>query len=100
LITKVKAALKKEETQRTDDERTLLTNCDEEILKHVNECEKNRLLAIAHNQIIIDSDEQLLMKSKELARAIMQSKYCVIYTGAGISTSASIPDYRGPNGLW
>ena len=47
-----------------------------------------------------DSPDLLQRKIKFLAKHIQRSKHFVVYTGAGISTAAKIPDFRGPNGVW
>ncbi|KAJ6423717.1 hypothetical protein OIU84_024652 [Salix udensis] len=45
-----------------------------------------------------DSSHVLQEKIERLAEMIQKSKHLVVFTGAGISTSCGIPDFRGPKG--
>merc|ERR1719235_3018390 len=47
-----------------------------------------------------DSADVLAEKVERLAEMVRNSRHMVVFTGAGISTSAGIPDFRGPNGKW
>ncbi|XP_068694194.1 NAD-dependent protein deacylase sirtuin-6-like isoform X2 [Montipora capricornis] len=49
---------------------------------------------------IFDSPEQLKGKMKEFIRLVSEAKHVVVHTGAGVSTAAGIPDFRGPKGVW
>jgi len=44
-----------------------------------------------------DHDDVILQKVELLAKYIKDAKNCVIFTGAGVSTSAKLPDYRSKN---
>ena len=37
---------------------------------------------------------------EKLAQWISETKYIVVFTGAGISTESGLRDFRGPDGLW
>merc|ERR550532_1657134 len=47
-----------------------------------------------------DPEDVLVEKVDRLAQIVQDSEHFVVFTGAGISTSAGIPDFRGPDGKW
>jgi mono-ADP-ribosyltransferase sirtuin 6 len=47
-----------------------------------------------------DTPRALAYKLDRLVELVQKSNYTVALTGAGISTSAGIPDFRGPHGIW
>ena len=49
---------------------------------------------------ILENEDAILSKSVELAKMIREAKHVVVFTGAGISTSSGIRDFRGPQGIW
>ncbi|KAK1790080.1 hypothetical protein P4O66_002385 [Electrophorus voltai] len=49
---------------------------------------------------VFDQSEELHAKLETLAQLVRDSQYMVVHSGAGISTSAGIPDFRGPKGVW
>ena len=49
---------------------------------------------------LVETSVDLDRKARQLADLIRQSKHFIVFTGAGVSTSAGIPDFRGPEGAW
>ena len=47
-----------------------------------------------------DTAEVVEEKVRQLASLVAQSSHFVVHTGAGVSTAAGIPDFRGPNGMF
>jgi NAD-dependent SIR2 family protein deacetylase len=49
---------------------------------------------------LFDTPQDFRASCRTLANLIKRARHVVLYTGAGISTSAKLPDYRGPDGMW
>lgn len=96
---KVAAILQKSETDRTAEETGILVSCSD-VVKEVNLRQEKRHKVKARLEEVEDAPEILEEKCIRLAAAISRATSLAVYTGAGISTAASIPDYRGTNGVW
>ncbi|XP_028675106.2 NAD-dependent protein deacetylase sirtuin-7 [Erpetoichthys calabaricus] len=96
---RVSKILRKSEADRTKDEQEMLQQCEDTVQEMKLRKSKRDVLKRKQEEVLDDPDE-LKRKVKLLSAAVREAKHMVIYTGAGISTAASIPDYRGPNGVW
>ena len=47
-----------------------------------------------------DASDKVEQQAALLVDQIRRSKHFIVFTGAGVSTSAGIPDFRGPEGAW
>ncbi|XP_058803907.1 NAD-dependent protein deacetylase sirtuin-7 isoform X2 [Phymastichus coffea] len=98
-VKKVTAILQKSEINRTPEECELLDSC-RDIVKEITRRQEKRNRVKARLEEVEDQPDILEEKCIRLAAAISRATSLAVYTGAGISTAASIPDYRGTNGVW
>ncbi|KRT81168.1 hypothetical protein AMK59_5772, partial [Oryctes borbonicus] len=98
-IRKVQQILQKRENDRTLDELQTLKEYSDAV-EEVKSRWKKRDAAKKRVEEFEEPLDKLKEKCQILAQAIAQSQHLVVYTGAGISTAAKIPDYRGTNGIW
>ncbi|KAM5216922.1 NAD-dependent protein deacetylase sirtuin-7 isoform 1-T1 [Hipposideros larvatus] len=98
-LRQVSRILRKAAAERSAEEGRLLAE-SEDLVTELQGRSRRREGLKRRQEEVCDDPEELRRKVRELAAAVRNAKYLVVYTGAGISTAASIPDYRGPNGVW
>ncbi|XP_020916522.1 NAD-dependent protein deacetylase sirtuin-7, partial [Exaiptasia diaphana] len=88
----IKQILKKDPSDRSEKDRSILKEL-ESLVMQVEDRARKQAKAKRKVEEILDPVGVLEDKVNVLVEAVRQAKSLVVYTGAGISTAARIPDY-------
>lgn len=99
---RIRAALKRDGPLGPDEEALLAAHPEAaaEERAALERGREKKLRDEERRQEVEDSEQEVKVKVAELVKLLKASKHVVVYTGAGLSTAAQIPDYRGPQGVW
>ncbi|XP_065302465.1 NAD-dependent protein deacetylase sirtuin-7 [Dermacentor albipictus] len=95
----IRKLMNKPAWERSADEECILEK-SRDLVQILQERSRKRQCNEQRLQEVQDPPAVLAEKCQALATAIAEARHLVVYTGAGISTAARIPDYRGPAGVW
>ncbi|CAB4020090.1 NAD-dependent deacetylase sirtuin-7 [Paramuricea clavata] len=98
-LKQIKTILQKTTEECNQEELNILRESPE-MVREIERRAVKQATAKARIREVCDSPDEIVQKATQLANAIRNANFLVVYTGAGVSTAASIPDYRGPNGIW